>query len=208
MPSRPTAWAQFKITLSPNPRSPTTVSNLTTQIRNLLIENIPQAMIASTLGCDPSYISQVAAADAEEIRAARLAKYQGALDRDNKLDAVEDSLITRLQESIHYMHKPMELARVLQIVNSAKRRTSQADASPSHLQGAAVVTIVLPTNNQNPLIINQANNQVVQIGATPLVPLQMSALDRSLSNVQVTPPSSDNSGKAPNLLSHSEEDII
>lgn len=182
--------------------------SLSLQIISLLSENVPPAIVASTLGCDPSYISQISSEHAEEIRAARLAKHRATIERDNKLDDVEDKLITRLNETVPYLHKPGEIARVFQIVNSAKRRNAPADLSASSQQGAAVVTIVLPTAAQNPLIINQANNQVVQIGQTPLIPLQVSALERMVaSNVQDTAIGTNNSSKAANLLSHLEKDI-
>jgi hypothetical protein len=182
-------------------------STLASQIISLLTENISPALIASTLGCDPSYISQISAAHAEEIRAARLSKQTAAISRDNKLDAVEDRLISRLDETIPYLHKPGEIARVLQIVNSAKRRTAPADLSASSLQGAPIVTIVLPSGAQNPLIINQANNQVVQIGQTPLIPLQVAALERMTQDVQNSAISSERASQATNLLSNSQEDI-
>ena len=120
---------------------------------------------------------------------------------------MEDRLISRLDETIPYLHKPGEIARVLQIVNSAKRRTAPADLSASSLQGAPIVTIVLPSGAQNPLIINQANNQVVQIGQTPLIPLQVAALERMTQDVQNSAISSERASQATNLLSNSQEDI-
>ena len=185
------------------------MSTLATQIISLLSQSISPAIVASTLGCDPSYVSQIGSAHAEEIRAARLAKQTAAISRDNKLDEVEDKLISRLDETVPYLHKPGEIARVLQIVNGAKRRTSQTDAAAGTLQGAAIVTIILPSAAQNPLIINQSNNQVVQIGQTPLVPLQVSALER-LTNAKDTSPaaiSSENSSKAAVLIGNSLADI-
>lgn len=179
------------------------------KILTLLSQNISPQITAQTLGCDPSYISQLMADPtfSEQLAAARLTKLTALTARDSKIDAIEDKLLRKIDEAIPLMYKSGELVRAFQIINSAKRRLSDIPQQQQSLQSGAIVQIMLPANSAQALIVNQANNQVVQIGANELVPMQASSLERMLQNVQNSAPRPQNSAQAPSLSYSTEEDI-
>jgi hypothetical protein len=61
---------------------------------------------------------------ATQVSIARTTGMTEALDRDSKLDKLEDLLLDRMQDSVAYVTKPMELTRIFQTLNAAKRRST------------------------------------------------------------------------------------
>lgn len=153
------------------------------RILNLLGAGIIPEQVASAVGVSPSYISQLLSTDefsaaVSELRYKSLQKHN---ERDSNLDSLEDKILEKMHQTLPLVMRPMELTRMLQVVNAAKRRgTSTPD---SVLQKQEVVTLSLP-----PVIINKfttnIQNQVVQTGNQELVTMQSGTLLEKLKNGQ------------------------
>lgn len=90
----------------------------------LLGSGIAPETVAASLGISVSRISQLLsqeefAARVAELRFQNLAKHN---ERDNAYDSLEDTLLERLRDCIPLMHRPMELLKAIQVINTAKRR--------------------------------------------------------------------------------------
>lgn len=131
--------------------------------------------VASALGVTPSYISQLLANEdfklkVAELRYANLAKHN---QRDDKLDALEDKVLEKLESTIALCFKPMELVKAFQVINGAKRRGQSAPAQIVNTQN--LVTINMPTQIINKFTSN-IHNQVVQVGSQNLETIQSGSL--------------------------------
>lgn len=144
---------------------------LQAKILNFLGAGIDHVRVASAVGCDPSYISQLLADESFALAVSnkRLGQLQQATDRDSRLDGIEDKLITRVEEladsSLNF-RKPMEAVRALQTVNSLKRRGA-GDVLTTQ-QHNTIVTLVLPNVVTNKFSVD-INNQVIKAGEQTLV---------------------------------------
>lgn len=129
----------------------------------LLGNNVEQEVVATALGVSPSYISQLLAEPEFAARVAelRLLNLESATDRDSKYDALEDKLLSRLEEVSAYMVKPREVAGVLLGLNKAVRRGVRPENAPQVKQN--VVVLNFPTVIQQKFVVNEAN-QVVAVG--------------------------------------------
>lgn len=151
------------------------------RIMNFLGAGLPAERVASVVGCEPSYISQLLAQEdfANAVMERRLVALQSATERDARLDSLEDTLITRsekLIESPLAFTKPMEAIRALQVVNSLKRRGS-VDMADSPMN-QTVVNLILPTITVNKFTAKlDSHNQVVQAGEQTLVTIGNGSLN-------------------------------
>lgn len=142
---------------------------------SLLSSGISAAKTAEALGVDPSRISQLIS---EENFSARLAEAKfEALSKHNQadaeLDTIESKLRTRMMETIDTVYKPMELTRMLQVVNAAKRRGQSA---PENIvEKAQIINLTMPVKIVNKLVTN-INNQVVRANEQDLVTIQSGTL--------------------------------
>jgi len=132
-------------------------------------------VVASAIGVDPSYISQLLAE--EEFRTAvtelKYKNLQKHNERDNKLDSLEDKLIERLEKSLPMMIKPSEILNAFRIINSAQRRGHSAPESITNT--TQIVQLFLPEKIVTNFVAN-INNQVVQAGEQQLVTMQSGTL--------------------------------
>ncbi len=141
----------------------------------LLGSGLGPEVVATACGVSASRISQLLsepefAAAVSELRFTALQKHN---ERDNTYDALEEKLQKQLGATIPMLMRPMEIARVLSVVNAAKRRGSSAPESV-HNQNT-VVSIMLPTKIIQNFTTN-INNQVVQIGTQELQTIQAGSL--------------------------------
>lgn len=142
---------------------------------------ILQEQVAAALGVTPGYISQLMAdekfaAAVQELRYQNLNRHN---ERDNKLDTLEDQIIDKMQRSLPLVMRPMELTRMLQVVNGAKRRGQSAPESAS--TQTKVVTITVPVQVINRFTTNQ-ENQVIQVGEQQLITMQSGVLLERVKN--------------------------
>lgn len=143
--------------------------------RKLLGQGIPAAAVASALGVSESRISQLMsdktfAAEVQELRFHALQKHN---DRDISYDTLEDSLLVQLKRSIPMLLRPMEITKVLQVVNAAKRRGVSAPDATINQQN--VVNITMPTKIVQQFTTN-VNNQVITAGTQDLNTIQSGAM--------------------------------
>lgn len=143
----------------------------------LLGQGIAPVIVAQSLGCSESFISQLLSEEdflkqVVELRYSALKKHN---DRDSAYDALEDQLLTRLQQTMSYLMDPMKIARILQTVNAAKRRGQSTPDSVT--QQSTIVNLTIPS-----VIVNQfrvtkdVNNQIIEAGDQKLVTIQSGTL--------------------------------
>lgn len=82
--------------------------------------------------------------------------------RDGRYDSLEDQILKKMEDVIPLIMNPLALARILQIVNSAKRRGSAGIDQNIQTQ-APVVQISMPTIIKQKFITN-VNQQVIRVG--------------------------------------------
>lgn len=155
----------------------------------LLGQGFDTGVVATACGVTPARISQLLSREdfAETVAIKRYEALQKNNARDSKYDTLEDELLTRLENSLAMVFDPLKLARLLMVVNGAKRRGVTAPETIT--QRAPTATLNVPT-----LLINHfstqvnVNNQVIQITdattqeSQSLVTIQSNALDKLREN--------------------------
>lgn len=141
----------------------------------LLSTGNPPAVVASILDVDESRISQFLAEESfkTELTEKKFSNMQKHNARDTEADSLEDMLLDKMKNLIPFVNKPMEAARIYQIVNGAKRRGISSPESVINQQ--AIVNISLPTKVINNFTVNTVN-QVIKAGEQELVTMQSSVL--------------------------------
>lgn len=141
------------------------------QVKSLLGQGLANEVVASAVGCSPSYISQLLAdeqfsADVTKLRVESLAKHNA---RDNKLDDIEDKLISNLAEAVEQrqIYKPHEVLNCFRIINAAKRRGTAAGLDSQKLQGV-VVNLTIPVAIAQKFVTNSVG-EVVEVDGKSLV---------------------------------------
>ena len=151
----------------------------------LLGQGVGAEAVAAAIGVTPSAISQLLsrtdfAASVAELRFRNLSKHN---ERDSAYDRLEDELIDKMRDLMPFMVRPMEVAKVLQIINGAKRRGSSA---PEHItQQQTVITLNMPTTVVQKFQVNTMN-QVVQAGQQALITVQSASMEALLSSARST----------------------
>lgn len=158
----------------------------------LLGHGISQTQAASAVGVDDSYVSQLMAEPEfkERVAALRVNALSSARERDERLDALEDKMIDKLDKDLS--HNPlafknaMERVRALHMINSMKRRSAPALEHP-HDSASTHITLVLPTpiinkyingqRDEQPKLVVNINNQIVKAGNKDLVTMQSKSMD-------------------------------
>lgn len=120
------------------------------RIKELLGSGLSNEVVATAVGCDSSYISQLLSDElfANEVSALRMNSLTEHNTRDKRLNGLEDSVIEKLEEAIHWLTKPMDMLRALNVINAAKRR-----GVPAHealVINNNIVNLTLP-----PVILNK-----------------------------------------------------
>lgn len=164
----------------------------------LLGTGVSAEQVAAALGVTPARISQLLADETFASKVADL-KYSNLLsqsERDVRADTIEDKLLTKIENLLPLMMRPMEAVKAYQVVNGAKRRGSQG------LQGATanlqVVQIAMPTQIVQKFVTN-IQNQVIQAGDQQLLTIQSGTL---LKNIQTEQPEVVQSLQASNSPAH------
>lgn len=161
----------------------TALTSIESRALELLSSGIEAVAVASALGISESRISQLIA---EPVFAAKLAEARFEALRkhnatDNEYDSLEKTLIEQLKRVASFATKPMEIARILQIINSAKRRGASAPDSITRVK--QVVRLSIPIAVVNRFQVNAAN-QVVEAGiegdSQQLVTMQSGNITRLL----------------------------
>ena len=140
--------------------------------------NITQADVAKVLNVTESYVSQIVSAPdfQQKLSAARVKNLVEETEHDDKLSKTEAKALERVHTMLDYVTKPIEAARIFQILNTAKRRgVTEAEKALVVNSQNTVVMLQLPDVVKQKFITN-ANNEVVQIGDRPMVTMDSQLL--------------------------------
>lgn len=131
----------------------------------LLGEGVDQTVVASALGVTDGYISQLLTDEsfAREVLNLRFQNLEGATDRDNRYNSLEDKFLEKLEDNMMYMVKPREILSAIAVLNKAVRRGVKHDSQPTSVK-TDVVSLVLPSVIHQHFITNSFN-QVVAVGS-------------------------------------------
>jgi hypothetical protein len=145
-----------------------TIMSTASSVAALLKYNMKRVDIADELGLTPGAITQAAS----KLPAVEASPEE--LELDSSYDKIESKLLKQLEKTIPLLMRPMEISRVLQTVNAAKRR-----GGPLKSQQAAptVLQLNLPLAIQNRFVLNSLN-QVVSAGNQDLVTIPSGAVSR------------------------------
>ncbi len=131
----------------------------------LLGSGIGPAAVATTLGCDASYISQLLMNDVhrDRVLALRMEGLQKQTARDGEIDDLEDQMLEKLRELLPYITNVRQALQAFQLLNAAKRRG--AAASNDITIQTNIVSINLPPAAREHFFpkMNQ-QGEVVQVG--------------------------------------------
>lgn len=141
-----------------------TYSGKKQQVLEMLGGGLSAESVATALGVSPSLVSQLLSDEefASAVTARRFAKLTKYNARDDRLDALEDECIKKLEEMLGMVYKPMEVARIFQLVNAAKRRGTGADQAASTVINNQVVNLIMPQVLAQKFHAN-SDNQVVEV---------------------------------------------
>ncbi|MCY1426595.1 hypothetical protein D9M71_424180 [compost metagenome] len=128
----------------------------------LLGSGYPAPVVASSVGVTESYISQLMSLDwfsaqVQELKFLNLKKHT---ELDDAYDDLEEKLLKKLDKLVPLLIKPMDVTRVLQTVNSAKRRGAGSSEVGHITQN--IVQLSLPEALLQKFIKN-TNNQIVEV---------------------------------------------
>lgn len=165
----------------------------------LLGQGLGPEAVASAVGVTVSRISQLLsqpefASKVAEARYGNLAKHNS---RDNAYDALEDTLVKKLEENLPFMMRPMEILKAISVVNAAKRRGS--GTPDAIISQQTVVQLIMPTTVIQSFTAN-TNNQVVKAGNQDLVTVQSGRMDSLLSQMKSPTPTLTNQANGANYV--------
>lgn len=154
------------------------------KLQKLLAQDLPQVAIANALGCSEGYISQCMADDAfrAQVAAIRIARLEGAGDRDDALDKLEGQLIEKMEKAVNYMIKPRDILDAFKVINSAKRSNSVALTSAGDGFGQQA-RIILPRAMAVTFVQNNFG-EIVEAGGRSLATLPANVLKQMAATKQ------------------------
>jgi len=143
------------------------------QIIKYLAKGFRPKDIERTLGVSAGLISQVQ--QSEGFRDKYLEHKEEDIREAEEQDAIYDSIeklatTSVLQKVKLGLYKPTELIQVAMMANKATRKTAHMVNEGTNNSASPFVQIVLPTNLPGMSVITNEQNQVLQAGATKLIP--------------------------------------
>lgn len=137
-------------------------------LTKLLTSGVTRSEAALALGITPSAVTQLA--ETPQVASA-LEEAQARIDQratliDEKYDTLEEKLLNQLDRTLPLLLRPLEISKVLQAVNGAKRRGSghrAQDSGPTR-----ILSLNIPVALQAKFVMN-SSNQVVEAGTQTLV---------------------------------------
>lgn len=160
--------------------APDTAATLPERIKELLGQGLTSTIVASTVGCEISYISQLM--DNENFRdavlAKRAARAEADVARDNLWNSIEEKALAKLEENIQWSQRPSELARIASMANAAKRRVGELTNGTE--TNAPIIQLELPAGAIVHFQVN-ASQQVVSVGDRSMMPMSSKNLNAMVS---------------------------
>lgn len=144
----------------------------------LLGSGIGPEIVASALGVTPARISQLLSDTefSELVSQKRFENLSKHNVRDSRYDELEDTLITKLDETLPMMHRPMEILKAISVINAAKRRGASAPEAITHQNQVVNITMPVQILQQFTEFTTNINNQVTKAGERDLLTIQSGVL--------------------------------
>lgn len=140
------------------------------QVKKLLGSGLQAETVASAVGCEPSYISQLLGNEifAQEVSELRAQSLMANTARDNTIGAIETKLLDNLSQLIdeRAFFKPRDVLYAASVVNRMVRRGASAPTS-IHMQ-QTVVTLNLPAAAAS-RFITSPKGEVLEVDGQTLV---------------------------------------
>jgi hypothetical protein len=132
----------------------------------LLGSGIGPVAVATTLGCDPSYISQLLMQDEyrDRVLALRMEGLQKQTVRDQKIDSLEDVMLQKLEDLIPYITNVRQALQAFQLLNAAKRRGATGTGGDINFNTQVVAISLPPAAKEYFFPKTNAQGEVVQVG--------------------------------------------
>jgi hypothetical protein len=136
--------------------------------------------VATTLGCDQSYVSQQLMDEdfRSQVLAKRVEHLQAATERDKKINAIEDDLIDKLKDSVPYMTKSQDILKAFFILNRAQRRGASQGSAINITQN--VVQLQLPPAARR-MFTTSHTGEVVEVDSKSTITKSLNELMRERS---------------------------
>ncbi len=151
------------------------------QVKKLLGSGLQAETVASAVGCEPSYISQLLGNEifANEVAVLRSESLMANTARDSTMGEIESSLLNRLKDAVDsgLFYKPRDILHATSVVNRLQRRGASAPTS-IHMQ-QTVVTLNLPAAAASRYTINP-KGEVLEVDDQTLVTMPARTLLSSL----------------------------
>lgn len=152
------------------------------QVRELLGSGLGPETVASAVGCDVSYVSQLLADEvfAGEVSALRTVALQSYSKRDSSINAIEDKLLDKLAVMIedNAFYKPKDILHAAATVNRMVRR-GVVNTSGGAITVNNIVQLTLPQHVVRKFTTNRTN-EVVEVEGQTLVTMPAHQLLRGL----------------------------
>ena len=132
------------------------------KIIEMLGSGIPATQVASAVGCDDSYISQLLSEPGvcEQVTALKAEHFSKYVEQDQLADDAEAAALAKVSSLIPFITRPAEAVRVYSVLNAAKRRT--ADSMNASAPIAQTVALELPESARVRFTITP-DKQVIEI---------------------------------------------
>lgn len=157
----------------------------TEKVKEMLGAGLSVSIVASALGCEHSYISQLLMEPTfqEEVTALRMLATSADYKRDATIDGIEDKLLSKLDEMVEEgaFFRPRDVLLAATTVNRMQRRAKQVGTSGPGNTVNNIVNISLPTHVARRFTTNR-QNEVVAVGDQTLVTMPAHQLLSTLSS--------------------------
>lgn len=140
--------------------------------------NITQADVAAVLAVTEGYVSQIVNTPEFQTKLSKVkvASLVAETAHDTKLANTETKALEKVSQMLDYVTKPIEAAKIFQVLNNAKRRgATEAEQQTVINSQNTVVMLQLPSIIKQKFTTN-TNNEVVQIGDRPMVTMDSQLL--------------------------------
>lgn len=150
-------------------------SNTEERALKMLGQGLNANVVAAATGVTEARISQLLSDPnfAAEVAALRFSAFNKHTERDGKYDALEDTLLERMQNLLPMMYKPQEVLKAIQVINAAKRRGAQVSSGTE--ENKQIVSLIMPSVVVNKFAVN-VHNQVINTGTQELTTIGTSEI--------------------------------
>ena len=131
-------------------------------IEQCLQQGFKAVEIAAALGCSESYVSQLIAAH-PKLQAAKAGLDSAYEDIDSLYDRIEKRALEELEKRMAVCTKPMELVRIAQAMNIAKRRSKAPVGALEAGGNGTTVTVTVPQQVAVQQFQFNAHNQAIAL---------------------------------------------